>query len=471
MNRSIWLKFLGVSVAGALVLSFGYLVAVRSLTSADNLALQRSIYLAVAGVVESAPYSESLPRMDHIVAESPTLQYDLWVIDAQDNVIASNTTSPLPSQRRFMPLPAGVHELSTYARALRNFPDLILVRLRDSQERYLLVRTTRQGSMRHMIYVQSALFVVTLIAAVFMALAFATLYLRTRSREARSVIAHIEGGNLGARFTVGRLDSVGALLLDFNRMADEIERLVNRLRATEGTRRALLEELGHDLRTPLTSLRTSIETLAEHRSKMPAAEQDEFYSVIKGELEYFQKLIDDLFFIADIAEPHYRKSAESVDMNALLRSEIEAFKARGGNEIDQTRALTWEYVEPQQPMFVSGDRQLLTRVMRNALDNAAKHARRVIRVSATTSAAEILITVDDDGAGIGDEARAAFGERQSRRIHSHGAHAAVSLGLGSVIIKTITGLHGGRVDIRTTQSGTGSVTGTRLSLTFPRING
>ena len=299
----------------------------------------------------------------------------------------------------------------------------------------------------------------------FSALLLVTFYLRGRSTQVKQVIARIESGDLGARFAGDRLDAVGGLMLDFNRMADEIQRLVARLETTERARRELLQELGHDLRTPLTSMRTAIEALAAHGNAMSSAERDEFMNVVSGELAYFSKLIDDLFFIAEIDEPRYRKNAERIDLAGVLASEVLAAQAgpRGGRDV----RIEFTGDEDAGACAIRGDAYLVSRLFRNALDNAARHAHSYVRASVRTSEAGIDIVIEDDGEGMAAETIATFGQRRNRRFFGSAGSNATSLGLGSVIMRTIVDLHHGRLAI-TSRAVDPVVPGTRMTISFPR---
>jgi signal transduction histidine kinase len=331
-----------------------------------------------------------------------------------------------------------------------------VVRLNSSEPRFLVARFTGLPG-RPLLMQQITSFVIALAGAVFLGLTIITLYLRLRSRQAREVIARLEAGDLRARFVPERLDALGELMLDFNRMADEIERLVGRLQQAEEARRSLLQELGHDLRTPLTSLRTSIETVSVHGHAMPEADREAFIGIINSELAYFVRLIDDLFFIADIAEPHYRKNSEQLALAGILRSEMAAFQTREGLSVT---------LDAKDDGPVSGDRMLLARVFRNALDNAARHARGRVAVTVATEGPMVRVVVEDDGPGMSKEAIATFGQRRHQRLQAGAAHPSMSLGLGSVIIKTIVELHGGRWSIESAAAGD-PVQGTRLTLCLP----
>jgi len=380
------------------------------------------------------------------------------VVDAAGQVLAARSALRPPLDWLSADTPQQPHEMRRIAGGGWRGPAVGIVRLAGSEPRYLVARFTGLPG-RPLLMQQLASFAIALAGAVFLGLSLITLYLRQRSRQAREVIARLEAGDLRARFVPERLDALGELMLDFNRMADEIERLVKRLQQAEDARRGLLQELGHDLRTPLTSLRTSIETVSVHGQAMPEAEREAFIGIIRSELEYFVRLIDDLFFIADIAEPHYRPGSQPLALADILRSEMAAFQAREGLRVT---------LDAKDAGRVCGDRMLLARVVRNALDNATRHAKGVVEVTVATEAAMVRVAIQDDGPGMGADAIAAFGQRRHRRLLAGSAHPAMSLGLGSVIIKTIVELHGGRWSVASGAAGD-AMPGTRLCIWLPAV--
>jgi signal transduction histidine kinase len=466
MTRALWWRFVVISTVFALLLSGIYLLVVRQTNGSSNLAVQRGIYLFVAHLVESAPYQQSVNSIEDYRSESPMLALKLWVLTAKGEVIASNSAQVPPLKWLSMAKPMQIHEVTFYARWFPSAPELILVRLRDPKPTYLLVGNELGLPMRRLLFLQSMLFIVTIGGASFLGLVLTTVYLRGRSRAAKDVIARMEAGDLSARFSIERFDSFGNLMLDFNRMAAEIERLVRRLQSAENTRRELLQELGHDLRTPLTSLRTAIETLEEHRDVMPPEQQGEFMRVIHSELDYCQRLLDDLFFIADLSEPRYRQGAQTVDLRALLTNEL---------HVDETGVMAPVYRSDLRCSFdaqlenaqITGDPHLILRAFRNAFDNACKHARAQVKVSLIARERCIDIVIADDGSGMTAAAMEKFGQRRAQRLPIAGSSTAVSLGLGSVIIKSIIDLHGGHIIVTSGQVDA-SIAGTELTLSFPK---
>ncbi|WP_292932161.1 HAMP domain-containing sensor histidine kinase [Noviherbaspirillum sp.] len=468
MNRSLWLRFLAISVVFALLLSLLYARLIREIAGDASDDVQRSMYLFIARLVEEAPYPASILRLDSLRSESPSLALDVWVLSASDQVLASNTAAAPPQKLLALGRPARVHDVLTRGRFFSSTTASAIVRLDAPEPTYLVVRNAGQSG-RHVFLTLGILFVVSVIGAIFLGLSLVLLYLRGRSREVKQVIARIESGDLAARFKVDRLDTIGRLMHDFNSMADEIGRLVTRLQDTERARRELLQELGHDLRTPMTSLRTAIETLAAHGNAMSDAERREFFNVVSSEFGYFRKLVDDLFFIAEIDEPRYRNTAELIDVDAVVNNEIQIMRSSGRGESSSAGGIDFDVALGQEKTAsrtVIGDAYLIARLFRNLLENAIKHARSVVRVRTRTRTGFVEILVEDDGPGMSPEAIAAFGQRRSRRMLAGQGDLRASLGLGSVIIKTIVSLHGGHIALESEKAGN-ALQGTRITISLP----
>jgi signal transduction histidine kinase len=472
MSRALWLRFFGVSIFFALLLSGLYLVLIREVAGKPSDEVQHSVYLFLAHIAEERPYAESVQRIERYRAESPAMPLDIWVVDDAGKILAGSTNQVPPPRPLRLERPQHVHEMTMRGRFFSGGPALAIIRLDAPEPTYLVVHNPGTPA-RGTFLMLAVLFIGTLIGAIFLGLLLVTSYLRGRSQQVRGVIARIEAGDLAARFDADRLDAVGGLMLDFNRMADEIQRLVARLQTTERARRELLQELGHDLRTPLTSLRTAIDTLAAHGDAMPAGERAEFLGVATSELVYFGKLIDDLFFIAEIDEPRYRKQSEHIDLGGVIASEMHAAQGTQSGTRSGTqgggRSLRFDFADnadaPERRTII-GDRYLISRLFRNAYDNAARYARSTVRTAIAQNGDWIDVMIEDDGIGMSAEAIECFGKRRSRRLLDGAGKTAASLGLGSVIIRTIVDLHGGRLKLESSQTDS-AIAGTRMTMSFP----
>lgn len=392
---------------------------------------------------------------------------EFWIISETREVLSDNKDRKLPKELAKLDLPKEVHATTSSDTFWNLFDRTTIMRLDHEGSKAYLVLSEKRNPFRGPLFVTQGIFTfATVVIALFFALTITFYYLRKKSDEARSVLLRLERGDLKARFDIKPFDEFGGLLLDFNRMANEIERLVNRVRETEMARSNLLSELGHDLRTPLTSLTTSFETLKFHFNKMTPSDRNEIFTMITAEVEYFKELLEKLMTIAELDEPHYKKSTDSVDLAALVGSEVRYRQS-------STPQFRWSFNDEGMhghPPVVLGDSYLLLRLLKNAFDNATRYAKEDVHASLTANDEFVQITIEDDGPGMDAQALANFGKRQERRKRREESSGLnFSLGLGSVIMRTIAELHGGSLEVanRATVDG---VSGTVVRVKIPKLD-
>lgn len=373
-------------------------------------------------------------------------RFDFWIVDKDGQVLQSRGQQSLEFDWAQATKPTEPRKVVARDDFFRIQPGTYIVLLDRTPSTYLVIQEGRRFFQGPMLMAQVLTTFATVLAALILSASITFVYLRRKSSEARGVLRRLEQGDLKARFEIKRLDEFGSLLLDFNRMADEIERLVSRLHAAESARKELLQELGHDVRTPLTSLTTSFETFRQHHHQMTEAQRNEIGDMIGAEIEYLKELIEKLMQIASIDEPHYKRSTERLDLHALLEAEI-----RGRS---QTSPHRWSLAGGSA--CVMGDPHLILRLFKNAFDNAARFAQREVAVDVVREAGGVLVRVLDDGSGLSSADLESFGKRREQRIRREGSRLNFSLGLGSIIMKTIAELHEGRVEIVNRDGGAGA---------------
>jgi signal transduction histidine kinase len=281
-------------------------------------------------------------------------------------------------------------------------------------------------------------------------------FMRKKARLAASIISQLRDGDLSARFPLGRMDEIGLLMHEFNRMADEIQTLVETIRNSELGRMRRLQELAHDLRTPVASLKNLLETLQSHRQQMEVGSQEELLNLSMKEVDYFQRLVEDLLFLAQVRDPKYAVVRTAVDLNDLLGDELEKMRAN----YPQIQVNLTGHVPP-----VKGDGHLLRRLFRNAFENAFSFARSRVNVRLESLGGKVKVRVSDDGPGFKDSMLSSFGEKHGTRFVSESPKGRLSVGLGSVIIKEVTSVHCGSVAVRNLPE-----SGAELEITLPEIN-
>lgn len=378
----------------------------------------------------------------------------LWVVNEKGEILFNNDDGNLPLSWKDVEKPGQVHGVIEEGDYFRLGPAIQIIRLNYPEPLYLVATSPRPPFLMFF-GAQAVILFLTVTLAFVLSMSFLFLYLRRKSAQARDVIRRLGQGDLKARFSLKKFDEMSGLLVDFNRMAEQIEQLVIRIRETESTRKNLLQELGHDLRTPLTSLRTAVETLRNLDRKISEEQRLDLLQMIDGETRYFGELLEKLMFVASLDEPQFKSSLEVVDVNEVLSEEIKKRQSAG--------SLTWSFASDSTGR-VLGDPQLLRRLFKNAFDNAARFAQGHIGTRIYHQDHTLEIRITDDGPGLSQEQIRDFGIRrpfQKRRLDEG---LQTSMGLGSVIMKSIVDLHGGRLSISNRDDGQ---TGAILRLELP----
>ncbi len=265
--------------------------------------------------------------------------------------------------------------------------------------------------------------------------AFTVIYFGLRqAQQASKVMRDLKGGNLKARLPDIKIKPLAGLVSEFNKMAEEIEELVTLLRNTDNNRRKMLQELAHDLRTPLASMKSFLETLSENGDKISDEERKKVFSVVLSEVEYFHRLVDDLLFLSGVHDLRFRGSFESISLNDVLHKQIDIFR-------QSCPHLKFDlFVD--EGVLLKGNLHLIERLLKNALSNASHYAQEGITVKLQKMNDRIELLVCDDGPGLETEELQHFGEKKySRKLTSGLTEGHISIGLGSVIMKHICSLH------------------------------
>jgi two-component system phosphate regulon sensor histidine kinase PhoR len=231
-----------------------------------------------------------------------------------------------------------------------------------------------------------------------------------------------------------------------------------RERAVERMREDFVANASHELRTPLASLIGFIETLRGPAADDPPAQQ-RFLGIMAEQAARMNRLIDDLLSLSRIELTEHLPPAERLDLAALLRRIAAGFEPR----LAERRTSMTIAVAPDLPDVV-GDADQLSQVLLNLLDNALKYGRTGgnIRLSAATTTGAgrfpnrrgVLISVQDDGAGIAREHIGRLTER-FYRVDKGRSRAAGGTGLGLAIVKHVLNRHRGQLLVES-EEGKGS---------------
>lgn len=289
--------------------------------------------------------------------------------------------------------------------------------------------------------------------------------LRAKVQLVDHVISEIKRGNLKVRFPIEKDDEVSQLMIRFNEMAEQIECLVEQLRSIENSRVQLFQELAHDIRTPISSLKNLLET--QTKPELNKETKDELMQLSLKEVEYLSRLGEDFLLLAQTSVPSYHVDQKEIDILLLLDDEAESMAL---NYMKQEIILQKDLSLTQ--IKVIGDAQLLRRLFRNALSNAFSFASSKVHITChLTEDHNVQISINDDGVGFTNDGLKHFGERKTGRIfNSVQENGRVSVGLGSVIMKAIVKIHHGTLVVANRFNSDKKIIGAELIITLPIKN-
>jgi signal transduction histidine kinase len=234
---------------------------------------------------------------------------------------------------------------------------------------------------------------------------------------------------------------------EIHRLATTMNAMLARLESSRRRQQRFVSDASHELRSPLASLRQNAEVALAHPDAMPAGELAE---VVFAESVRMQRLVDQMLLLTRTDEGEIGDQRREVDLDDVARTE--AARLRDGLVVDTSRVGDGR---------VLGDELALGQVVRNLLDNAARHAQGRVEVSVNRNGHRVVLTVDDDGAGIPEDQRERVFERFVRLDEARARDDGGS-GLGLAIVREITRAHGGEAAVNASPLG-----GARFTVDLP----
>jgi signal transduction histidine kinase len=210
--------------------------------------------------------------------------------------------------------------------------------------------------------------------------------------------------------------------------------MLDRLEGAAGRQRQFVSDASHELRSPLTTIRTKVEVASLHPELV---DWSEVTHTVLGEVDRLDDMVGDLLQLARLDETGGALASRGeVDLDEVVNAETARLRAMGV-EIDDSGVAAAR---------VQGDRAALARLVRNLTDNAARHARSRVAVSVAMDDGDAVVRVDDDGPGVPLTDRERVFERFTRLDESR-ARGAGGAGLGLALVRAVAVAHGGSVRV------------------------
>ncbi|HET9021682.1 MAG TPA: HAMP domain-containing sensor histidine kinase [Ornithinibacter sp.] len=300
-------------------------------------------------------------------------------------------------------------------------------------------------------------FGVALVTSVLVALAV-TGYLTRRVQRSTAAVSHA-----AAEIAAGHYDSrvpEPGLGAEFALLSSTVNELAERLGDVETTRRRILADLAHEMRTPLATIEAHLEALEDGVRRL----DDATLAVLHEATQRLQRLAEDVSAVSHAEEGRLESRPVVVAPAALLTAATaaaaDAFRAKGVDlDLDATA--------PTPPVLV--DPQRMAQVVGNLLDNALRHTPPGGHVHLTLRRADdrwVELEVRDDGEGIAAEHLPHVFERFYRADPARG-RAPGGSGIGLTISRALVEAHGGGLSARSAGPDTGATFTIRLPAASP----
>ncbi len=257
----------------------------------------------------------------------------------------------------------------------------------------------------------------------------------------------IAAGDLATRLERRSDPDLEPIVNSFNDMAAALERRIAR-------DARFASDVSHELRSPLMTLRASIDVLDSRRTELSERSQAAL-DLLSEDVNRFQRLVEDLLEIS-------RGDGSTADDLAPIHL-VELVKNVTGFTGHDSVPL--EYDETDEPPIVDGDKRRLFQVVSNLLDNADKYAGGATSMSISGTRDTVTLAVEDEGPGVPRDERQLVFERFARGGAAHRRGAGAGAGLGLALVAEHVRLDEGIVWI---EDRLDRGTGARLVVELPR---
>ncbi|NUR07601.1 MAG: HAMP domain-containing histidine kinase, partial [Nocardioidaceae bacterium] len=220
---------------------------------------------------------------------------------------------------------------------------------------------------------------------------------------------------------------------EVSRLAVTMNQMLARLEEAHHRQRRFVADASHELQSPLTALRSQLEVALAH----PGEDRDELARRLLADTDRMERLVRDLLYLARASEATVPPPRTLVDLDDLVLEEAARLRATTAVAVDTSGV---------SAAPVRGAADELRRVVRNLLENAARHARTTVAVSLATHGDAVRLDVRDDGPGVAAPDRERVFDRFWTADPAR-TPATGGSGLGLPIARAVAVRHGGTLDL------------------------
>jgi two-component system, OmpR family, sensor histidine kinase MtrB len=241
--------------------------------------------------------------------------------------------------------------------------------------------------------------------------------------EFASTAQRLAGGELGARIEATGDPDLAPIVDSFNGMAGSLEQRIDR-------DARFASNISHELRSPLTTLRASIDLMTARKDEMPERAQVPL-ELLESQVVRFERMVLDLLEISRLDA-----GVGEVDLEPLEVAEVTCTVARGFPGLEQLVEVDADAEESTALI----DKRRFEHVLVNLIENARRHGKGVVRIRVERGLGVVRVVVDDAGPGVVPTERTMIFERFSRgAIGRHGSGAGLGLALVAEHVRLMRG--------------------------------
>ena len=240
--------------------------------------------------------------------------------------------------------------------------------------------------------------------------------------------------NLDMKKVFIRDDEIGKLTLSIDEMTKELQQRTNRAETFSN-------DLAHEIRNPLASLKSASELLDKTTEKN---DSEKLLKIINHDVERIERLITDYSQMLKDEASLSREEMSKINLIEIINSVVEDFKQDLVNQNKNIKIIVIDGVKSKEGYFILGIGNRLEQVVANLLDNSISFSQdsQKIEIKIEETSNNLLMTIKDEGPGFSETSpQKIFKRFYSNRPKSFGKHS----GLGLNIVKNIVQLHKGTI--------------------------
>lgn len=328
-------------------------------------------------------------------------------------------------------------------------------KLVNSHKYYLEITVSQADVMKSILAAQKTSLAFFIICLLFFISGLIQVFytLRNAFNKLEDSVIEVANGNLDTEIEVPKLGLLKELTISIKKMTKRLKIQIERLTQLEQYKSEFLQNITHEIKTPITAINSAIELLQTPNSM--SSKDNECLNIIKFQIKAIDKLVNDILYLSEseVEKTNEQRNFTNVNLNSMIRKIVD-YLSFSDTRINFTEKSSIE---------IFAHKELLSTAVSNLITNAMKYSKSdKIDVILSKSNNNIEIVIKDYGIGIEAEHLNHLFEK-FYRVDKMRSRQLGGTGLGLAIVKNIVELHNGKI---TVESEVGK--GTAFTIIIPK---